>query len=207
MDWISAQDALMEIGRVLPDANAGKELANGAMKAGFRTRARLAVFLAMEDGRLTKREPDFEIPPDWWWPQLGPGLGKGLQVFDPQKGEGWAIVDLDGAPQRVEFFGLSFHRADLAAHFGVDITNAPPKSAAKRRGAKPKYDWPPFQIEALRRMEYHGGFLPIDWGKSDLEREMAEWCRDRWGVEPGESTIRAQLSLTEKEYEARKTGR
>lgn len=118
VDWISAQDAVAAIRAEAPDCHPGKELANAAMKAGFGSRARMAVFIAMDgSGALAKREHAYDIPPEWWWPSVDVDRPRGLQVLNLTKGEGWAILEFDGGQQRVELVGISFRRIDVVAHF------------------------------------------------------------------------------------------
>ncbi len=190
----------------MPGRHAGKELANAALKTGFRSRARVAVFLATDgSGALDRREHDYDIPPEWWWPSVG-DHPRGLQVLNLTKGEGWAILNISGYDQRVELVGISFRRIDLAAHFQISPAVHPVEKLPAKRGAKPKYDWAQFQSHAQDRLDHHGGFLGIDWRQSDLEREMTDWCTAHWGLSPGESTIRTQVVKASAEYEARKAG-
>lgn len=207
-EWITAQQALVEIEKACPGQHAGKALANAAMKADFGTRASLAVFFIPGGNSLEKREQDFDVPGDWWWPEPDAKQMRGLQVVDLGKGEGWAIQYVNDLAQRVELFGLSFRRADLAAHFGIKPPVVSQSDGSQRRGPKPKYDWPAFCAYALTRLEHHGGFYGLDWRQSDLEREMVTWCESNWGEGsvPGESTIREKVAQVSAEYEARKSG-
>ena len=205
-EWISSQAALAEIRQAMPNQHAGKELCNGAMKAGLPMRARLAVFITNGNGQLDRREADFDVPAQWWWPTDTPDHRFGLQVIEPEKGEAWAVIDIDGQPQRIELFGISFRRTEFAAHFNIALPDAPATKPSSRRGAKPKYDWPAFQRHARERLEHHGGFLGIDWRQSDLEREMADWCLQTWDTTPGESTVRKEVVKAASEYEAEKAG-
>jgi hypothetical protein len=76
-----------------------------------------------------------------------------------------------------------------------------------KAGRKPKFDWPAFDQHALCRLEYNGGFLGIDWAQTDLEGEMQAWALERWGVAPGESTIRDRITkIIVPMFEAGKAG-
>jgi hypothetical protein len=68
-------------------------------------------------------------------------------------------------------------------------------------GRRPTYAWADFEAKALERLEYEGGF-GADWTQSALEREMAEWCRARWGAEPSESLIREHVKRAEEDFGA-----
>jgi hypothetical protein len=82
------------------------------------------------------------------------------------------------------------------------------RRATAKRGRTAKYDWPPFDAHALERLEYHGGFMGIDWAQKDLEEEMKVWAVDRWGSEPSESTIRHRISkIIVPRYDADRLGR
>jgi hypothetical protein len=206
-DWISAQDAVAAVRAAMPNHHPGKELVNAAMKAGFGSRARIAVFFTADgSGALAKREHAYDIPPEWWWPSADTDQPRGLQSVNLTKAEGWALIDADGGQQRVELVGISFRRADVDEHFGIASVVTVVQKAPAKRGAKPKYDWHSFHSEALDRLEENGGFLGIDWGQSDLEREMLDWCAHQWGVTPGESTARGYIVKADQEYRARKAG-
>lgn len=70
----------------------------------------------------------------------------------------------------------------------------------KARGRRPRYDWKSFGEAALAKLDEEGAFDPsvdTQWNKAACERYMAGWCRENWGTEPGESTIRSKLSEIE----------
>jgi hypothetical protein len=62
---------------------------------------------------------------------------------------------------------------------------APPKPERKK-GAPPKYDWPTYESEVMRRAR--DGEAPTSI--HDFADQMAEWCVQVWGKEPGHSTLR-----------------
>lgn len=72
-----------------------------------------------------------------------------------------------------------------------------PRASMTRRGAKPRYDWPAFDAELLRLIEYEGApsvSVDSNWRQKHVEVRMAEWCTSKWGTEPSESTIRSKVS-------------
>ncbi len=60
----------------------------------------------------------------------------------------------------------------------------------ERRGRKRKFDWDSFYIEVALIADLDG--LPAK--QADLEKQMAYWCLENWGEEPGVSAIRGKLS-------------
>ncbi len=79
---------------------------------------------------------------------------------------------------------------DRDAFFKALAAAEPPST--RRRGARPKYDWPAFRAEVAEVTRRDD--LPTI--QADLERAMTDWCVETWGEDncPGESTIRAQVS-------------
>ena len=63
------------------------------------------------------------------------------------------------------------------------------KMPQERPGAKPKYNWDEFFTELVVRADLDG--LPET--QAELQREMAQWCTDTWGEEPGESMISGKI--------------
>lgn len=61
----------------------------------------------------------------------------------------------------------------------------------------PRYVWERFDEEVRRQLDRHGipGTTRPNWTKAKLAEEMASWCRDTWGQEPADSTIRRRLEL------------
>ena len=58
-------------------------------------------------------------------------------------------------------------------------------------GRPRRYDWDAFLCQvALLANDLDG--LPET--QAELERDMAAWCLDQWGTEPGESTIRRKIA-------------
>ena len=71
-----------------------------------------------------------------------------------------------------------------------------------RRGATPKYDWDAFFQEIVVIADLDS--LPMY--QAELEKHMAQWCRENWGAEPSESTIRGKVSPIYK-HSRRTTGK
>ncbi|MEQ9487627.1 MAG: hypothetical protein RIM72_01400 [Alphaproteobacteria bacterium] len=63
-------------------------------------------------------------------------------------------------------------------------------NVSTRRGRTPQYDWVKFHAEIAIRADLDG--LPET--QAELEKEMASWCLEEWGKEPGESTLRSKIS-------------
>ena len=64
------------------------------------------------------------------------------------------------------------------------------KPKASPAGAKRKYDWDAFYVEIAVRADLDN--LPET--SAELQRDMAEWCLDTWGKEPGESSIKKYVA-------------
>jgi hypothetical protein len=74
---------------------------------------------------------------------------------------------------------------------------AEPPYGRNRRGRKPKYDWPAFDVQLHRLLDHHGRPSADDpkWScQADVERAMAKWCLETWSQEPAESVIRDRVS-------------
>ncbi|RWQ41856.1 MAG: hypothetical protein EOS21_11855 [Mesorhizobium sp.] len=77
------------------------------------------------------------------------------------------------------------------------------------RGAKPKYDLPGFEKEALDKLDNEGAFDPSSdpkWRQSALEEHMRKWCINTWGKEPSEAWIRLHVSQIHREFLTRPRG-
>lgn len=205
-EWMVASDYYQQLEQQRPKGYAGRDSIQIANTAGFTARAALAVFYMTDgSGRIERRENGLVVPAEWWSTSFTPP--RGFQWWDMKKGEALVFIEHEGAEQRIQLYGLSFLRTEVEAFFGFVTSGEDVPRPRSRRGRPPTYDWPEFEAEAVRRLDYHGGFLAIDWRQSDLEREMADWCRDRWSVEPSESTIRDHVVLAAAAFEAEKSGR
>jgi len=62
----------------------------------------------------------------------------------------------------------------------------------RRRGRRPRYPWPDFAAELVRRSLYE----PPTVNQAALERDMLDWCATTWGAEPAASEIREWVRPT-----------
>jgi hypothetical protein len=62
----------------------------------------------------------------------------------------------------------------------------------RRRGRRPRYPWPDFAAELVRRSLYGP---PIE-NQAALERHMLDWCATSWSAEPAASEIREWVRPT-----------
>ncbi len=132
-EWLTPAECMAEISKARPRANPGKELATAAMMAAFRTQARLAVFSATDgSGKIVRREQDFLITPEFCHPSFDPDGDTGFHWINVMKAEARLIPPPPNEPQLVMLYGLTYHRDDVALHFGLDL---PPVAADRpRRG-------------------------------------------------------------------------
>jgi len=82
-------------------------------------------------------------------------------------------------------------RDDSLGHLTKSFSTKP-----ERRGRKAKYDWETFLTELIVRADLDG----IPDKQADLEKDMAEWCLDKWGEEPSTSMIRKRISKIYNHY-------
>ena len=64
------------------------------------------------------------------------------------------------------------------------------KRTTNRRGRKQKYDWNAFYAEIAVRADLDS--LPKT--AAELQRDMAAWCQDTWGAEPGETMLKEKIA-------------
>jgi hypothetical protein len=62
----------------------------------------------------------------------------------------------------------------------------------RRRGRRPRYPWPDFAAELVRRSLYG----PPIQNQAALERPMLDWCATSWSAEPAASEIREWVRST-----------
>lgn len=97
---------------------------------------------------------------------------------------------------RMEWTAIRVFRSSVDKFWPATLASSP--SAGAKRGPKPKYDWPSFHTEVRRFLAEYGTVDPIvdpgpnglSWAK--VEQHMESWARAKWGIAPGESTIRDQ---------------
>ncbi|MBB2720165.1 UNVERIFIED_ORG: hypothetical protein GGD48_005445 [Rhizobium etli] len=136
--------------------------------------------------------------------------------IEPGKWQYLSPVKSGSAPtQFIDPAGTCFGEIRLLSRAVVETwppTKADPRQASEpdangnnRKGRPPKYDWPAFQAEVIRKLDDEGDFdVSIDpsWTQAALERHMAEWCEAKWrGInQPGESTIRREIAKTRRHF-------
>lgn len=129
-------------------------------------------------------------------------LGKGLLCGEPADTDEELFEQISGrTDKRPDYIGVMARRDDvlmLEKRF-----NKQSDAARNRRGGRPDaYDWPRFTAEAIQVLEEEGepGFDP-EWASlAHLERRMTDWCDEKWGLIPAESTIRKRCIVALKEF-------
>ncbi|MGO6740463.1 hypothetical protein ACC732_28535 [Rhizobium ruizarguesonis] len=157
---------------------------------------------ALESGAVKSRvlnlktlaDGDIE-PGKWRYLSLVNGGAKPSQFTDPS---GTRFGNITFSSQAVV-------EAWPAQKTGEAQTLEPDANGTTKKGRPPKYDWPAFHAEVIRKLDEEGDFdVAIDpgWTQSALERHMAEWCERKWrgSAQPGESTIRREVSNTRKRF-------
>ncbi|MEW6257787.1 MAG: hypothetical protein AB1592_17680 [Pseudomonadota bacterium] len=128
------------------------------------------------------------------------------EVFDAACEQAVQHPDLyhDWEEVEVEAASLSTFLREVRECVVADV--APEKG---KRGAKPKYDWQAFHLEALRKLEEEGGINasvdpgPSGFSQAKLERHMADWFQETSVSVPSESVIRSRIKAPMEEYEAK----
>ena len=107
----------------------------------------------------------------------------------------WAFIDveeIDWYHGRVSLPGQTVYDVRVAPAAAVPPLAS--KAGRRKGGRKRTYDWPAFQREAIRLLEYEA--LPVETNEegwrcqADLEKRMTKWCEDNWPKVPVESQIR-----------------
>jgi hypothetical protein len=112
-------------------------------------------------------------------------------------GEGYILMVGDE-----EYNYLAVHYDDLIREFWgdiapittreADVRTTPGAVPLRRRGRRPRYPWPDFAAELVRR-SISG---PPIANQAALEEHMLEWCHATWGAEPAASEIREWVRPT-----------
>ena len=123
----------------------------------------------------------------------------------------------DGRRQPVEqaFFLTSFvwlalregRIADAGELYLVRPSPFPKQTAGKNPGGRKPLPWDDFWIELVLIANDDGLAETADGlpeTQNRLVQRMLMWCRDRWGEEPGESTIRQRISALYKRHAERR---
>jgi len=148
------------------------------------------------DGVLAKDkqvEADMDLPV-----QLATGfLSRAKYEFDVDVGDTLYV------PEDLGYYYLAVNYDDLAREFWGDAapsikirepTARPERGTVplRRRGRRPRYPWPDFAAELVRRSIYG----PPIVNQAALERDMLDWCATTWGAEPAASEIREWVRPT-----------
>jgi hypothetical protein len=118
-------------------------------------------------------------------------LSRAQYVFDYSIGHTLYI------PEDLGYYYLAVNYDDLTREFWGDaapsITIREPTARLergtvplRRRGRRPRYPWPDFAAELVRRSLYG----PPIKNQAAFERHMLDWCATSWGAEPAASEIR-----------------
>jgi hypothetical protein len=119
--------------------------------------------------------------------------------YDFDDGEGHILF----VPEEQGFNDLAVDYGDLVHGFWGDaapsITIREPTARSdrgtiplRRRGRRPRYPWPDFVAELVRR-SLSG---PPIVNQAALERHMLDWCAATWNAEPAASEIREWVRPT-----------
>jgi hypothetical protein len=87
---------------------------------------------------------------------------------------------------------------------------SPEQTAGKNRGGRKALPWDSFWIELVLMANDDGLADTADGlpeAQSVLVNRMLAWCRDHWGEEPGESTVRERVSALYKRHAERRADR
>jgi hypothetical protein len=102
--------------------------------------------------------------------------------------------------------------ADVGELYLVRPSPLPEQTVGKNRGGRKAFPWDSFWAELVLRANDDGlADTPrgLPEAQSELVERMRVWCRDHWGEEPAESTIRQRITAlykrqTEREAERQK---
>jgi hypothetical protein len=140
---------------------------------------------AMESGALAWDTP--KQTPNGPKPYLASGveyanLRKFVEGIGNQEILGFCEAWAEGKPVWDAIAGLSTHQL-----------RSPPRAAtvsANRGGRPPRFNKAEFMAEIIRQTSNDPDGLPE---RHVLAKTMAEWCLDKWGEEPGETTMKNWL--------------
>ena len=66
----------------------------------------------------------------------------------------------------------------------------------KVRGRRPRYPWPDFMAELVAELHRRSISGPPVANQAEIERQMLDWCTNKWGAEPAVSQIREWVGPT-----------
>jgi hypothetical protein len=117
---------------------------------------------------------------------------EGYTLFVPEE-ERYHTLGVDHADLVREFWGdteINYPKPVAATELPSSVARQPSASFS-RRGRPPRYRWPAFAAEMVRRSL--AGPIPT---QAALKQHMAQWCVDNWGSEPATSVIRDWVQPT-----------
>lgn len=138
--------------------------------------APLGMLAKIEPESLTNMTLVLDCARDW----IGP-----TRFADEFPERGWAT-------ESVTFVGVTVHRESLRRWL-TDLAGRP---APKKRGPKFKFDWSAIESEAMRLMNKHGDFSPLNpkWNaQARLESRLLEFCSQKFDREPSQTQIRTNI--------------
>ena len=159
---------------------AGTVIRRALMEGAFKAQGRpIGRNRQRRSSRIIKR-------PEYWGPELEAINWKTSEALTRPRGRdsvelGFAEVTIDRSDL---VYWLSMNTAPTDT--GADSTVSSPSG---KRGRTPKYDWDAFWVEVAVRGDLDN--LPETQG--ELIRDMAQWCENEWGEQPGASTLKAKL--------------
>lgn len=144
--------------------------------------------------RMSPGVPDFNswgpVSPDWWSGSIDWSENRVVRQGEPPRRGVFGTISLEPY-EAIEDIQISTAELKVAI-VGGDLNRNGNKgrNAGAPRGRPPKYNWPEFYAEIAVLADLDG--LPER--QAELERQMAEWCQEKWGQEPSESEIRKHVS-------------
>jgi len=82
------------------------------------------------------------------------------------------------------------------------------RPSMNKGGRPPVVDWEVVKYEVFRLMEHHANFSPDDpeWNaQARLEEKIEDFCRDKFGMRPGRTTIQDHIAPWLREWKQGKT--
>jgi len=119
------------------------------------------------------------------WPRAHIEIAKQTVIF--RDGERMTLVDLGRDAYEAWLDTIAAPQVALPAKV---------KEKPTKRGRKPVFEWPAIKKQCFEILDQDGAINPqIDpgWNQAKLERELLEWCSDKWDMSPASSTLREKL--------------
>jgi hypothetical protein len=126
--------------------------------------------------------------------------------LDFEKSEILCRSFMPGSWEQFEIPGLHPAKIEL---WTADVKRLwPPSAAMIRKGGRPPVvEWGLVETEAIRLMEDNGEFSAVDgWNAQErLNEELMKFCQDKFGIEPGLSTLKEHVGPCLTEWRASKS--